>query len=238
MTGRSLDWGRLWVKFLVFFAVTALLPGALLFGAAGTLDWPMGWLLLVSASVMNVGSRIVLIVVAPDVARERWRFGAGLEENVKAWDRALAPVVGLLLPFAIIALSALDWRFGWSPPVPPAARWAAYGLFVAGMLFGSWALLSNRFFLMYVRIQAERGHTVVSAGPYALVRHPAYAGAVLRYLAIPVLLDGLWGLAPAALYALGLGVRTALEDRMLRRELDGYAAYAQRVRYRLLPGVW
>lgn len=236
MTEKPMSKSRFWGMILAFFLVTTLLPGAILFGVAGRLDWTMGWVFLLSASAVSAGSRLVLAFIAPDVLRERGRFASN--DNVKSWDKALVPVLGIILPLAIIAISALDWRFRWSPSLPPAVSWIAFGVFVAAMLFGSWALIANRFFSSHVRIQTERGHTVVSSGPYRLVRHPGYASALLMYAAIPILLDGVWGLTASALYVIGFLIRTALEDRTLHQELDGYAAYAQRVRYRLLPGVW
>jgi protein-S-isoprenylcysteine O-methyltransferase Ste14 len=98
--------------------------------------------------------------------------------------------------------------------------------------------LVNRFFSAVVRIQRDREHTVVTSGPYRLIRHPGYAGALITSLAIPLLLGSLWALIPAALVVCLLILRTALEDRTLQEKLDGYREYAGRVRYRLLPGVW
>ena len=98
--------------------------------------------------------------------------------------------------------------------------------------------MANRFFSGTVRIQTERGHHVVSSGPYRLVRHPGYAGGLLGYVLIPVLLDSLWAFLPAGLLATVMVIRTALEDRTLQAELSGYAEYAQKTRYRLVPGVW
>ena len=99
-------------------------------------------------------------------------------------------------------------------------------------------MVANRFFSAVVRIQTDRGQTVVTSGPYRLVRHPGYAGGMLAWLAAPLALDSLWALLPAALTALALVIRTILEDRMLHAGLPGYAEYAQRTRARLLPGVW
>jgi protein-S-isoprenylcysteine O-methyltransferase Ste14 len=96
----------------------------------------------------------------------------------------------------------------------------------------------NPFFSATVRIQAERGHTVIARGPYARVRHPGYAGMTLVTLATPVLLGTLWGLVPAGILVAVMVARTVLDDRTLRAELGGYADYAARVKYRLWPGVW
>jgi protein-S-isoprenylcysteine O-methyltransferase Ste14 len=99
-------------------------------------------------------------------------------------------------------------------------------------------MMSNRFFSAIVRIQKERGHTVVTTGPYRIVRHPGYLGAILHSFALPLLLGSVWGLMPAAVVVVGILVRTIVEDRVLRAQLEGYPEYARRVRFRLLPGVW
>jgi protein-S-isoprenylcysteine O-methyltransferase Ste14 len=99
-------------------------------------------------------------------------------------------------------------------------------------------MVANKFFSGVVRIQKERGHHVVSEGPYRIVRHPGYVGGVVAVIATPLLLGSLWGLISAAVYAAFVVLRTALEDRTLHEELPGYREYAQRTRYRLLPGVW
>jgi protein-S-isoprenylcysteine O-methyltransferase Ste14 len=96
----------------------------------------------------------------------------------------------------------------------------------------------NRHFEPTVRIQTDRGHTVIDTGPYALVRHPGYVAASLLVLGMPLSLGSYWASIPAILSYLLLVVRTALEDRTLQDELPGYKEYARRVRYRLLPGVW
>jgi protein-S-isoprenylcysteine O-methyltransferase Ste14 len=106
-----------------------------------------------------------------------------------------------------------------------------YALFV-------WATASNTFFSQIVRIQVERGHTVVTGSPYRTVRHPGYAGAILFELAVPILLASWGALITGGLGAILLILRTALEDRTLQAELAGYMDYARQVRYRLVPGIW
>ncbi len=97
---------------------------------------------------------------------------------------------------------------------------------------------ANRFFSTFVRIQEDRGHHVVTTGPYRFVRHPGYAGAIVGSLALPLALGSLWALIPAAIGSAGFALRTHREDRMLRDELPGYLEYSRRVRWRLLPGLW
>ena len=109
---------------------------------------------------------------------------------------------------------------------------------VFGYAFASWAMLSNPFFSGTVRIQKERDHVVATAGPYRIVRHPGYSGWSLANLATPVALGSLVGLMPAVLFVFNLIIRTAMEDQTLQEELDGDLQYSERVRYRLVPGIW
>ncbi len=111
-------------------------------------------------------------------------------------------------------------------------------LFLPGTLLFAWSMGVNPFFEKTVRIQSDRGHRVIDTGPYAVVRHPGYLGFSGWCLSTPLLLGSWWAFVPALLSVAGLLLRTVLEDRTLQRELEGYAAYAQRVRHRLLPGVW
>jgi protein-S-isoprenylcysteine O-methyltransferase Ste14 len=134
-------------------------------------------------------------------------------------------------------VAGLDALFGWSPTFSLPVKIVSLALILAGYALGSYALIENRFFSGMVRIQKERGHQVVSSGPYRWVRHPGYAGALLTYLFTPILLDSYWAYIPVALLTVVLVIRTSLEDRTLQQELPGYADYAQRTRDRLLPGI-
>ena len=107
-----------------------------------------------------------------------------------------------------------------------------------GSLVGSWAMFANRFFSSHVRIQTERGHTVISEGPYRVVRHPGYAGGLISWLAAPVFFSSYWVIIPMVLVLIASVIRTALEDQTLLVELPGYKDYARKVKYRLIPGIW
>jgi protein-S-isoprenylcysteine O-methyltransferase Ste14 len=135
-------------------------------------------------------------------------------------------------------VAGLDQRHGWTGSFPLAAQIAALMVCVLGYALVVWATASNAFFSQIVRIQFERGHTVATGGPYHYVRHPAYVGAILYELAVPILLASWWALIVSGLNAILLILRTALEDRTLQAELTGYDEYARQVRYRLLPGIW
>jgi protein-S-isoprenylcysteine O-methyltransferase Ste14 len=113
-----------------------------------------------------------------------------------------------------------------------------YALLIIGMVGVTWAESVNKFFETTVRIQTDRGHNVIDTGPYAIVRHPGYVFMCSLLVGIPLALCSLWALIPAVLSCSLLVVRTVLEDKTLRAELPGYVDYAQRVRYRLVPGVW
>ena len=125
----------------------------------------------------------------------------------------------LIFPFLTWLTGGLDERFGWSGPIPVALWVAAAVLFLAGGLIVLWSMMANRFFSATVRIQTERGHHVVSAGPYRLVRHPGYTGSIVYQLAVPLVLGSWWALIPSALAAVTFVIRTAREDRTLHDEL-------------------
>ena len=129
-----------------------------------------------------------------------------------------------------------DGRFHWFA-VPWSVCGIGYVLLVAGMAGITWAESVNKFFEPTVRIQTDRGHTIIDTGPYAIVRHPGYVSAFFVFIGMALSLGSLWALIPAVMACLLLVVRTILEDRTLRTELPGYEEYAQRVRYRLIPGV-
>lgn len=205
-----------------------------LFVSAGRVDWLMAWVYLaVYVSGIAVAAA-VLLHHSPDLIAERAEVKAG----AKSWDKWFALAFGLVGPVATLVIAGLNERYGWEPRAPRGVQWGAVALGVPGYALVLWAMASNRFFSSVVRIQKDRGHVAVSGGPYGYVRHPGYVGMLVFGLAIPLMLGSLWALIPAGLTAVVGVARTALEDRTLRRELDGYQDYARRVRYRLFPGVW
>ena len=198
-------------------------------------DWWEAWIYAFISIFGFAISRALAARRYPDLLAERARFIR--HEDAKTWDKYLSPIVGLGSGLILIVVG-LDALYGWSPPFSLPVKILALFAILAGYALGSLALMENRFFSGMVRIQTERGHHVVSSGPYGWIRHPGYAGALLTYLATPFFLDSRWALLPAVLITIVLIVRTSLEDKTLQNELEGYRAYAERVRYRLLPGVW
>jgi protein-S-isoprenylcysteine O-methyltransferase Ste14 len=177
---------------------------------------------------------LFLIPGNPELVADR----AQLKAETRDLDRVLAGLAVLYGPLSTWIVAGLDQRFGWSPQIPLALQLAALAVAALGSLLTTWAMASNKFFYGTVRIEKERGHTVATTGPYRFVRHPGYVGGMLFALATPLILSSLWAFIPAGLTVCVLLIRTALEDRTLQEELDGYRDYAQRVRYRLLPGMW
>ncbi len=218
------------------FAAFALLLPMVLFIAAGRLNWVWAWVYVGVAVSFTLISRIIVIRTNPDLIAER---AQSLErEDVKGWDKLIVFLLILVGPLAWMIVAGLDERFGWSPEISLALRLAALAIMVPGYIVSVWAMAVNRYYSAVVRIQKDRGQTVVTDGPYRFVRHPSYTTGIVAYLTIPIMLGSLWALIPCSLVAVVTVARTALEDRTLQEELDGYWEYAQQVRYRLLPGIW
>ena len=198
-------------------------------------NWWEAWVYAAIYILGFIVSRAMAGRKHPDLLAERARMLH--HENPEPWDRWLAPLVGLgggLIPLT----AGLDGLFSALPNFTILVKIAALALMLAGFTLGSYALVENRFFSGMVRIQADRGHEVVSSGPYAWIRHPGYTGALVSYVATPVLLDAIWAFIPVILLSIVLMIRTYLEDETLQDRLVGYREYAEQVRFRLFPGIW
>ncbi len=227
---------RIGLKAILRFVLFLLILPLLLFGLSGQMNWLMAWAYVLIYIGSALASRLILMVKSPDLLSERAQFTQA--EGAKSWDTRLVPLIALIGPLVVLMAAALDRRFNWSPPLPLWLQTIGLLVFVLGTLLGVWAIAVNKFFSSVVRIQTDRGHQVITNGPYRFVRHPAYAGNLFSILATSLLFGSLWSLIPALLVVIGLLVRTHLEDRDLRRELVGYEEYAQETRSRLIPGVW
>jgi protein-S-isoprenylcysteine O-methyltransferase Ste14 len=221
------------MKRMLQVVFTMLLQAAILFVSAGRLDWLMAWAYLgVYVGIVAVNA-VVILPKNPELIAERGQT----KENTKSWDRALTTLI-TIPTLVMLIMAGLQVRYEWSPQLGWMVQ--LVGLVIVALGYGlvSWAMASNPFFSSTVRIQADRGQTVASDGPYRYVRHPGYVGMMIYSFASPLALGSLWALILAVLVVSGFVVRTALEDKILIAELPGYAEYAQRVRYRLIPGIW
>jgi len=213
-------------------AVTAVVA-AVLFGGAGRFDWLPAWCISIALTCFFAIAGTWMLTKAPELLEERLTASS----RAPRWDRVILASY-TTAAFILLLTAALDaGRYRWSI-VPFAIRIFGIGTVLAAAMLISWCLMVNPFLSSHVRVQAEREQHVVSAGPYRYVRHPMYSAVILLFSALPLALASWLALVPAAAIAALFAVRTALEDRMLASQLAGYRRYVERVRYRLLPGVW
>jgi protein-S-isoprenylcysteine O-methyltransferase Ste14 len=215
----------------VIFSILFML--ALIFVPAGTWNWPEAWIFLIFYTVVGTAAVVWLKTKTPDLLKERQTK----KKDSKTWDKIFMRAYTVMLIFLMIIPGLDAVRYGWSR-VPPALKVAAFIGYLPALIMAFWALIENRFASDVVRIQKERGHSVCTTGPYRYVRHPMYVGAILIFLFFPVSLGSYFGLVPAIIIIVLFFIRTALEDKTLLEELPGYREYAQKVRYRLIPGIW
>jgi protein-S-isoprenylcysteine O-methyltransferase Ste14 len=207
--------------------------GVILFVAAGRVNWKRAWVYVALYVSTLVIGEIVVSVKSPGILQER----AQRHANTKTFDKVIVPLFVLTF-FLLPVVAGFDAvRFRWTH-VGWWALFAGVPLYLIGYLLVPWTMIVNPHLEKTVRIQEDRGHQVVKSGPYAVVRHPMYAGVILQSLAAPLLLGSLWSYVPVGATICLFVVRTALEDRTLRNELPGYAGYAMSTPYRLLPGIW
>lgn len=217
---------------LTTFLVLLIAP----FLSSGDWGWNLGWLYTGSMLFYTLLSRSIAIRLHPGFARER--VTASALQDTKRWDKWIVPLVALWLPMLAVLIAGLDHRFGWSTDMPDWLHGLGLFLLFVGYSIGTWAMAANAYFSSHVRIQKDRGQTVITTGPYAYVRHPAYVTGAIAMIGIPLLLDSFLAYPPIFLLCIGIVIRTTLEDKTLMAELPGYPEYAEKVRFRLIPGIW
>ena len=211
------------------------LMAMLLFVSAGTLHWPAAWVLLAELGILGFASGLWLAWTDPDLLRER--MSPFVQRDQEASDRTLMKIISIAFVVWLVFMPLDACRFGWSH-VPLWVRWIGAIAIAVSLAIVHWTVLENRYAVVVVRIQRERGQHVITTGPYRFVRHPMYAGAILLFVGTPLLLGSWYGLIGAAIIMALFCVRITIEERTLRAELEGYTEYAAGVPYRLIPGVW
>jgi len=223
---------RRWIRLVVAYLIIPLI----LFICGGDFGWWQAWLYSLLILAAGIGGRIWAELRHPGLLAERQNIES--IHNAKAWDKVLAPLMAVSIGFPMVIVAGLDHRYNWSSEFPLWLIVIGFILILLGYAFAAWALAENRFFSSVVRIQTDRGHVVCDSGPYRFVRHPGYSGNMFALFGLVLALSSVWTLIPTAVAVIIAVIRTALEDQTLQEELPGYRDYAQRVRYRLIPGIY
>ncbi|HWA19005.1 MAG TPA: isoprenylcysteine carboxylmethyltransferase family protein [Devosia sp.] len=219
-------------KSLVALLITLIVMAVVLFLPAGTLDWPRAWWFCAAFVAATLIAIAALWRLNPEIFAARSRVQAG----TKSLDYLFITIVmgGF---FLILPVAGLDFRFG-GANAPDWVVWLGYVLFAIAYFGEAWPQAVNRHFEPGIRIQEDRGQTVIDTGPYAFVRHPGYIFGTLLAISMALMLGSYWALIPALAVGVGLVPRTLFEEQTLRAELPGYTEYTQRVKWRWVPGVW
>jgi protein-S-isoprenylcysteine O-methyltransferase Ste14 len=215
---------------LMQVSITVIITLIILLVSAGIIKWIYAWIYAL-ASVLVIITNAFLFPA--ELISERGRK----KENVEKWDKIITGII--IIPwFTIYIIAGLDIRFGWSPELALWIHIAALITFISGNALVSWAMIANNYFSTSVRIQYDRGHTVSSGGPYRYIRHPGYIGMIIYLLSTPIILGSFWALIPAIMTVILFIIRTSFEDNTLKNKLEGYKEYAEKVKYRLISGIW
>lgn len=204
--------------------------------ASGHWNWIEGWIFGLWMAAMVLASTLYLFFQNPDLLAERSK--APGSNNQKSWDKWFQSLayVGFVTWIVLIPLDAS--RFGWSPEFPLWLKVVGGLMLAPALFFIQRATMDNNYLSAAVRLQSDRGQQVVSTGVYAIVRHPLYLGLLFMLVGAPLMTGSLFGLILSLLVVGSLVFRIHGEEKMLLEELEGYAEYKQKVKYRLIPFVW
>jgi len=207
---------------------------AVFFGSAGTLDWPEAWLYMIFQFSFSATMAVWLKKNDPALLKDRMTF---LKSSARGWDKAILWILAIVfIPFLFLpGMDAIRYR--WSS-VPFLLKVFGFTGILSALLLISWVTRVNTYLSHFVEIQKERCHRVITTGPYRFIRHPMYIAVITLFVCIPLALGSLFALIPAALLIALIVIRTNFEDKTLNLELEGYKAYSDKVKYRLLPGIW
>ena len=218
---------------IIRFTLFPLIMGVLLFVPANTLDWPAAWIYIIIYICSGIMVVSWLRKNNPELLKERMTF---LKKTAHRWDKII--VLGSTVLFvALFAVPGFDFRYQWSQ-MPLILNIIGFVGIVSSFILIFLVMRENTYLSRVVEIQKERGHTTITTGPYRFVRHPMYVGVIVMSFCTSLALGSFYGLIPALLLAIIIGIRTHFEDKMLHKELPGYKEYAMKTRYRLLPGIW
>lgn len=226
---------KLVLKLIVQTIIWFGLMGAIIFGAAGTMDYPGGWLYLGIMVALSIVLGTIMVCVDPGLLSER--LNPPMQKDQPLADKLILVPILLLIMGGMAFMAADAARWHWSA-MPPSVQWAGWGLLLASLWFIYWVMRTNSFAAPVVKIQKDRGQAVITTGPYAIVRHPMYFGSLFYIAGTSLVLGSWWGLATVPILALLFGIRIGIEEQALRSGLDGYDEYARRLHWRLIPLIW
>ena len=224
---------KIWLSFVVrmtLFAIALMWP-------AGTWQWWEAWVLVGLWTIYGLMITMYLLRNDPALLSERLKL-VPLHKEQKAWDKALM-LLFFIAGIGLYLLPGFDvMRYGWSEPLPLWVRVTAMLVHIPCLVLLGWIMRENTYLSQVVKIDKERGHKVITTGPYAIVRHPMYSAVIILLFAVPVALGSRFSMILSLFLTVLLIVRTYLEDRTLHAELEGYSEYAKQTIYRLIPGLW
>jgi len=227
---KEISTARVVIRLIIGIAIMS----AAFFGSAGTLDWPEAWLYMISQFAFSGAVALWLKKKNPDLLKDRMTF---FKSSARGWDKAIFWIMTVVfIPYLFLpGLDAI--RYQWSS-VPLFIKVFGFMAIAASLLMISWVMRENTYLSRVVEIQRERGHRVITTGPYQYIRHPMYVAVIAQLICIPLALGSLLTLIPASLLTALLVIRTHFEDKTLNSELEGYKAYSEKVKYKLVPRVW
>lgn len=221
------------VVYIIRIHAQLLILAVAYFIAAGSLYIGRAWFYFGIAAVAYFVSSLIFIKYNPGLINER----AKGRENTKSWDKAMLSLYLLIGFLGTHIVAGLDSRFEWSS-LDMMYMIPGVVLYIVATLIQIRSMLANQYFEATARIQSDREQEVVKDGPYRIVRHPGYASVLLSFVAIPFMIGSLYALICTVAVFIIIVTRTALEDKMLQKELPGYSQYVKEVKFRLIPGIW
>lgn len=221
-------------RYIVASFILLIFHALLLFLSAGRINILRFWIFIIVTFIYSTSAIILLCKITPDLVNQR----GTIKSDTKSWDQFIMRAHNIFLIFILPIIIGLDvGRFHWSY-LNNFFMIPGFILYIFSSIFVNWAMIVNTHFEATVRIQKDRDHKVISEGPYRLVRHPGYLGAILWAIGIPMILGSFYGYIPSVVAIILFIIRTFLEDKTLQDELDGYYDYSKKVKFRLLPGIW
>jgi len=221
-------------RYIVATFILLFFQALLLFISSGKIYILRFWIFIIVNFIYLIFATILLYKINPELINQR----GSIKPDTKLWDQFLMRAHNIVLIFILPIVVGLDvGRFQWSY-LNYYYLVLGYLLYIISNILVNWAMIVNPHFEATVRIQKDREHKVITSGPYKLIRHPGYLGGIVWAIGVPMILGSIYGFIPSLVGIIIFIIRTGLEDKTLLNELEGYAEYYKKVKYRLIPGIW